>query len=176
MIRWHDLQEKAVHWFVNVSSICLICLKCVYCSSFVDVPCSRASKGFSNQQTMKQCGCVEPFTETLQVFLTALRTPVHRNLLHSGVRQYLHRMVVCLEGEILPFVPLAMESLLHNPDAKELHDFIPLINQVVSKFKVTRTAWSLMKLACALSVWFVCLLGFNVPFRHLRSYHDCACL
>ena len=53
-----------------------------------------------------------------------------------GVRQYLHRMVVCLDSEILPFVPVAMESLMKNADAKELYDFIPLINQLVCKFKV----------------------------------------
>ena len=56
--------------------------------------------------------------------------------LHAGVRQFLHRLVVCLDDEILPFVPVAMERLLKNPDALELHDFIPLINQVISKFKV----------------------------------------
>ena len=53
------------------------------------------------------------------------------------MRQFIHRLVVCLEDEILPFIPVAMEKLLKNPDAKELHDFIPLINQVVNKFKVS---------------------------------------
>ncbi|CAH1784092.1 unnamed protein product [Owenia fusiformis] len=96
---------------------------------------SRSSKGFSNNQTMKVCGCVEVYTETLQVFLQALNTPVHRSLLQTGVRQYLHRMVVCLEAEILPFIPLAMEQLLKHADAKEIYDFIPLMNQVVMKFK-----------------------------------------
>ncbi len=57
--------------------------------------------------------------------------------LHLGVRQFLHRMVVCLDDEILPFVPIAVESLMKNADAKELHDFIPLINQLVCKFKVS---------------------------------------
>ena len=97
---------------------------------------SRTSKGFTNQQTMKHCGCVEAYTDTLKIFLGALNTPVHRTLLHAGVRQFLHRMVVRLEAEILPFIPVVMEHLLKNPDAKELQDFIPLINQVVAKFKV----------------------------------------
>ncbi|XP_013382049.1 exportin-T [Lingula anatina] len=96
---------------------------------------SRASKAFSNQQTMRQCSCVEPFTETLQIFLHVLNTPCHRQLLQTGVRQYLHRMVVCLESEILPYVPLAMEQLLKDAEAKELYDFLPLMNQVISKFK-----------------------------------------
>ncbi len=55
----------------------------------------------------------------------------------TGVRQYLHRMVVCLDSEILPFVPVAMERLMKHADAKELYDFIPLINQLVCKFKVS---------------------------------------
>ncbi len=64
------------------------------------------------------------------------------NLFHIGVRQFLHRMVVCLDDEILPFVPIAVESLMKNADAKELHDFIPLINQLVCKFKVRSvTKW-----------------------------------
>ena len=86
---------------------------------------------------MKQCGCVEAYTDTLKVLLRALNAPVHRQLLQSSVRQYLHRMVVCLDAQILPFIPVAMEHLLQNADAKELHDFIPLLNQVVSKFKVS---------------------------------------
>ena len=85
---------------------------------------------------MKQCGLIEPFTEILKIFLHALDVPVHRSLLQMGVRQYLHRMVVCMQDEILPYIPVAMENLLKNPDAKELHDFIPLINQLVMKFKV----------------------------------------
>lgn len=86
---------------------------------------------------MKQSGCVDVYTDTLKVFLQALNAPVQRQLLHSGVRQFLHRMVVCLEEEVMPFIPVAMERLLENADAKELHDFIPLLNQFVSKFKVS---------------------------------------
>ncbi|XP_050413849.2 exportin-T isoform X2 [Patella vulgata] len=100
---------------------------------------SRTSKGFSSQQTMKQCGCIEAFTELLKIFLHALNTPVHRQLLHVGVRQYMHRMVVCLGEEILPFVPIALENLLKQPETKELYDFIPLINQLIMKFKTDIT-------------------------------------
>lgn len=41
---------------------------------------SRASKGFSSQQTMKSCNCVEAYTQTLSIFLRALDTPVHRQV------------------------------------------------------------------------------------------------
>ncbi|XP_067683887.1 exportin-T-like [Haliotis asinina] len=96
---------------------------------------SRASKGFSSQQTMKQSGCIAAFTELLKLFLSALNTPVHRQLIHMGVRQYLHRMVVCMEDEILPFIPITLEHLLKQPEAKEMYDFIPLMNQLIMKFK-----------------------------------------
>ena len=98
--------------------------------------CSRTSKGFSSQQTMQQCGCVEVFTEVMTIFLRVLETPVQRQLLHASVRQYLHRMVVCLETEVLPFVPVALEHLLKDPDARELCEFLPLLNQIITKFKV----------------------------------------
>lgn len=45
-------------------------------------------------------------------------------------------MVVCMEKEILPFVPVVLENLLKQPDARELHDFLPLMNQMIMKFKV----------------------------------------
>lgn len=86
---------------------------------------------------MKQCGCVDAFTEALKIFLQSFKCPVQRQLIRSGVRQYLHRMVVCLEEEIFPFIPIILENLLQQPDAKELHDFIPLMTQLIMKFKVS---------------------------------------
>jgi exportin-T len=44
-------------------------------------------------------------------------------------------MVVCLDNDILQFIPVAMESLLKQADVRELYDFIPFVNQVVQKFK-----------------------------------------
>ncbi|KFM56538.1 Exportin-T, partial [Stegodyphus mimosarum] len=96
---------------------------------------SRTSKAFSNQQTMKSCGCVEVYLQALQVFLGALNLPYEQALLQSAVRQYLHRMVVCLESEVLPFFPIAAEQLLKSSDIRSIQEFIPLINQIISKFK-----------------------------------------
>lgn len=96
---------------------------------------SRTSKAFSNQQTMKACGCVPIYLEALQVFLQALDLPYEQPLLQAGVRQFLHRLVVCLEEEVLPLVPRACEQLLRNPDVRSVQELIPLINQIVCKFK-----------------------------------------
>lgn len=54
----------------------------------------------------------------------------------TGLRQFFHRMVVCLEEDILPFVPTMVKLMLETPDAKELYDFIPMLTQLVTKFKV----------------------------------------
>ncbi|GFT78646.1 exportin-T [Nephila pilipes] len=96
---------------------------------------SRTSKAFSNQQTMKSNGCVEVYLQALQIFLGALNLPYEIAALQSAVRQYLHRMVVCLESEVLPYFPLATKQLLKTSDLRSIHEFIPLINQIITKFK-----------------------------------------
>lgn len=126
---------------------------------------SRVSKGFSSQQTMQACGCVETFTDLLKIFLQAVNVPTHRQLIQTGVRQYLHRMVVCLEKEILPFVPVVLENLLKQPEAKELHDFLPLMNQLIMKFKVSLTT---------VIEWFVYMGRLKyMQFTHLILCHIC---
>lgn len=101
--------------------------------------CSRTSKAFSNKQTVKQCGCSEVYLDCLQTFLPALSCPLQKDILRSGVRTFLHRMIICLEEEVLPFIPSASEHMLKDCEAKDLQEFIPLINQITAKFKVTQT-------------------------------------
>lgn len=96
---------------------------------------SRTSKAFSNKQTVKQCGCSEVYRDCLQTFLPALGCPVQRGPLRSSVRSFLHRMIICLEEEVLPFVPAASEHMLKDCEAKDLQEFIPLISQIAAKFK-----------------------------------------
>ncbi|XP_051231439.1 exportin-T isoform X1 [Dicentrarchus labrax] len=96
---------------------------------------SRTSKAFSNKQTVKQCGCTEVYRDCMQTFLPALSCPVQRGVLRSSVRSFLHRMIICLEEEVLPFVPAASEHMLKDCEAKDLQEFIPLISQITAKFK-----------------------------------------
>ncbi|KAK7896758.1 hypothetical protein WMY93_022083 [Mugilogobius chulae] len=96
---------------------------------------SRTSKAFSNKQTVKQCGCTEVYRDCLQTFLPALSCPVQRGVLRSSVRSFLHRMIICLEEEVLPFIPSASEHMLKDCEAKDLQEFIPLISQITAKFK-----------------------------------------
>ncbi|XP_072310024.1 exportin-T [Eucyclogobius newberryi] len=96
---------------------------------------SRTSKAFSNKQTVKQCGCTEVYRDCLQTFLPALSCPVQRGVLRSSVRSFLHRMIICMEEEVLPFIPSASEHMLKDCEAKDLQEFIPLISQITAKFK-----------------------------------------
>ncbi|XP_068442409.1 exportin-T [Clinocottus analis] len=96
---------------------------------------SRTSKAFSNKQTVKQCGCVEVYTDCLHSFLPALSCAVQRGLLRGAVRSFLHRMVICMEEEVLPFIPAAAEHMLKDCEARDLQEFIPLISQITAKFK-----------------------------------------
>uniref|UniRef100_A0A2R5L8T3 Exportin-T n=1 Tax=Ornithodoros turicata TaxID=34597 RepID=A0A2R5L8T3_9ACAR len=107
----------------------------VECMSHAMAVTSRTSKAFSNHQTMKSCNCVAVYLEALQVFLQALDLPCEQGALQSGVRQFLHRLVVCLEEEVLPHVPTACDRLLQSPDVRSIQELIPLINQIVCKFK-----------------------------------------
>ncbi|XP_066912669.1 exportin-T-like [Clytia hemisphaerica] len=96
---------------------------------------SRASKAFSTVQSMKNSGCAQCFTEALSIFLHSLTIPVHRAIIHSGVRQYLHRMIICLGQDVLPYVPVAVTHLLKDCEMADIQDFIPLINQLITRFK-----------------------------------------
>lgn len=87
---------------------------------------------------MKQCGCTEVYRDCMQTFLPALSCPVQRGVLRSSVRSFLHRMIICLEEEVLPFIPAASEHMLKDCEAKDLQEFIPLISQMTAKFKVSR--------------------------------------
>ena len=98
---------------------------------------SRASKGFSVQTKLKDCDSVEIFLEILRIFMPVINVSTHKSLLHSGFRQYLHRMIVCLDNEIIDYFPLTIEVLLKQKsvEPKDLVDLLPLLNQIINKYK-----------------------------------------
>jgi hypothetical protein len=72
-----------------------------------------------------------------EVILFCSQIPTQSQILQSGVRQFLHRMVVCLEEELLPYIPQASEGLLKGNDIRSIQEYIPLIVQIIAKFKVS---------------------------------------
>ncbi|KAF3859769.1 hypothetical protein F7725_022168 [Dissostichus mawsoni] len=64
-------------------------------------PLMDAFNAFSNKQTVKLSGCSEVYRGCLQTFLPALSVPLQKGSLRSAVRSFLHRMIICMEEEVL---------------------------------------------------------------------------
>jgi len=96
---------------------------------------SRTSKAFTSKATMKICGCGHVYAEALKVFMNVLGVQYHTQSLHQGFRQYMHRMVICLDDEVLQFIPLIVDQLVNNQCPNVLLEFIPFLCQIISKFK-----------------------------------------
>lgn len=100
----------------------------------------RTSKGFSEKCNMKATKCDEVYTDVLKTVLTSLDNiqlpfpPVVHDIFNA-VRQLLHRMIVCLEDSVLPFVVPLLKKLVEGGDVRELHDVMALCSQLVTKFK-----------------------------------------
>jgi hypothetical protein len=113
-------------------------LKLVYATS-LNVSMSvttRVSKGFSNLVKVKDCECTEIFLEIMRIFMQAIGITTHKHLIHAGIRQYIHRMIICVDNEMLEYLPVIIEQFLRiSNEPKDLYDLLPLINQVISKYK-----------------------------------------
>ncbi|KAK6110318.1 Exportin 1-like family protein [Brugia pahangi] len=95
---------------------------------------ARVTKAFSNNYTMQYCQCTIIFIELMEVFLDKV-TPNNVEGL-DALRQYLHRMVTCLDGEILAMLPVICNKYLDvGLDLKMMHDFLILLQQIFGKFK-----------------------------------------
>lgn len=101
----------------------------------------------------------------------------------SGVRQLMHRLVVCLDGRsLMPLLPPASQALLHTPSPTILTEYLPLINQTITKFQVLKGSHYLMvffMFIYCLYVIFCDLLKKNIffssfsPLCRRRSVHFC---
>ncbi|MFH4981767.1 hypothetical protein AB6A40_008476, partial [Gnathostoma spinigerum] len=95
---------------------------------------SRITKAFSISNSMESCRCTPLFIHLMQLFLSTVSAEDAEML--DSLRQFLHRMVVCLNGEILPILPHVFKKMLSvSTSLKSLHDFLILVQQIFSKFK-----------------------------------------
>ena len=68
--------------------------------------------------------------------MQAIGIVTHKNLIHAGIRQYIHRMIICIDNEMLEYIPVIVEHFLKIAnEPKDLLDLLPLVNQVISKYK-----------------------------------------
>lgn len=61
-----------------------------------------------------------------------------RNIIDAAVKQYLHRMVICLEHDMLPATPRIVVAFTKVPNPALINDFMPLLTQMVNRFKVSK--------------------------------------
>lgn len=103
------VQNGCLECFAKVNWIYLVCtyirIHLKYLYSFYlfvyNMPCSMY---FHTWFTL----CIQP----LPVFLQGLEVNVQCSQLQAGVRQYLHRMIICLGDELLRYIPVAVSLLL----------------------------------------------------------------
>ncbi|EPB77249.1 hypothetical protein ANCCEY_03620 [Ancylostoma ceylanicum] len=96
--------------------------------------CSRLSKAFNNANSMQSCRCVDVYMRLLNLFLGHLT--VENAFLLESVRQLAHRLVVCLDSELLPILPSLMSGLAAvSTDLDSMNHLLILSHQIVAKFK-----------------------------------------
>jgi len=103
---------------------------------------ARTSKAFSNVQTIQSLNAQSLYLESFNRFAKTLRLSLNETCLYaiqSSIRQLLHRLIVCLdESDIVPILPFAIQNIFPsecNLNSKTIQELIPLIVQIVSKFK-----------------------------------------
>ena len=77
------------------------------------------------------------FPVSIVLGLQALSLQFDMEPVRNGVRTYLHRLIVCMGEGILPIMPQALASMLDVTTCQihDLKEFVPLINQIIDKFK-----------------------------------------
>lgn len=59
--------------------------------------------------------CLELFSQAVDTFVPSLSLTVQRGPIHSGVRTFLHRMIIVLGPALLPIIPGVVDALLATP-------------------------------------------------------------
>nr|CDJ85611.1 exportin-T-like [Haemonchus contortus] len=96
--------------------------------------CCRLSKAFNNANSMQSCRCVDVYMRLLNLFLGHLSA--ENAFLLESVRQLAHRLVVCLDSELLPILPPLMSALAAvSTDLDSMNHLLILSHQIVAKFK-----------------------------------------
>ena len=97
---------------------------------------SFASKCVSSHQVAEETGCSHVFLHLLENFSKILALPLEQETLQEGFRPFLHRMVVVLGGNFLPFLPELLTRLLHVPTPTGPQECCILLNQVLSSHPI----------------------------------------
>lgn len=99
------------------------------------VALNMLTKGFNERLVMVTRPTIGVmFKKTLDVVLQVLVSFPNVKPLRSKVISFLHRMIEILGISVLPCIPIALRQLLVDNEAKDMVDFLVLINQIICKF------------------------------------------
>ena len=78
----------------------------------------------------------EPFTRSLSLFVRALQLLPMNEEVRSKVLLFFHRMVECMQKDIFPYIPAALNQMLDPiPSSQSFVSVIRLINQLITRFR-----------------------------------------
>ncbi|KAG8079756.1 hypothetical protein GUJ93_ZPchr0007g6191 [Zizania palustris] len=105
------------------------------------VALNMISKGFNERLVMGSRPTLGVmFKKTLDVVLQVLISFPNVKPLRSKIISFLHRMVEILGISVLPCIPIALRQLVVDNEAKDMVEFLVLINQIICKFKSSASA------------------------------------
>ncbi|ONM25237.1 Exportin-T [Zea mays] len=105
------------------------------------VALNMVSKGFNERLVMVNRPAIGiMFKKTLDVVLQVLVSFPSVRPLRSKVISFLHRMIEILGLSVLPCIPIALRLLLLDNEAKDMVEFLVLVNQIICKFKSSASA------------------------------------
>ena len=81
--------------------------------------------------------CLSMFQRSLELTLHVLKTIPNKEELKTAARFACHRYLNCLGSDAITFLPDIVIQLIGDCSMKDLADFIPLLNQVLFRFKDT---------------------------------------
>jgi len=100
------------------------------------VALNMVSKGFNERLVMGNRPAIGVmFKKTLDVVLQVIVSFPNVKPLRSKVISFLHRMIEILGTPVLPYIPIALRQLLLDNEAKDMVEFLVLVNQIICKFK-----------------------------------------
>ncbi|KAL6855880.1 hypothetical protein ACP4OV_018682 [Aristida adscensionis] len=99
------------------------------------VALNMVSKGFNERLVMGSRPAIGVmFKKALEVVMQVLVSFPNVKPLRSKVVSFIHRMVEILGASVLPCIPIALRQLLVDNEAKDMVDFLVLVNQIICKF------------------------------------------
>ncbi|XP_069696804.1 exportin-T-like [Periplaneta americana] len=95
---------------------------------------SSTAKAFKDLAMLRQCDCVQIYMDALDVFMCSLRIADSEPSVSNAMRQLIHRLVVCLEEELVPYLPIVTRGLRTARSIECVVENTFLLIQILNKY------------------------------------------